>query len=100
MSRNISCRDGSATGPKQIRFGNCFVVVGIVVTLPFCNRPVCLPVLWALWRKGESKVASARRLIELLGRQYPERTLHVAATDQVSVSVDSRLREPGAARAS
>ncbi len=71
------CHNGSATGPKQIRFGNCFVVVGIVVTLPFCNRPVCLPVLWALWRKGESKVASARRLIELLGRRYPERTLHV-----------------------
>ena len=71
------CHDGSVTGPKPIRFGNCFVVVGIVVTLPFCNRPVCLPVLVALWQKGESKVASARRLVELLSHQCPERTIHV-----------------------
>ncbi|MGH9114376.1 MAG: IS701 family transposase [Acidimicrobiales bacterium] len=71
------CHDGSATGPKPIGFGNCFVVVGVVVALPFCRRPVCLPVFWALWQKGESKVATARRLIDGLSRQYPDRPIHV-----------------------
>ncbi len=71
------CHDGSATGPKQLGFGNCFVAIGIVVTLPFCSRPVCLPVFSALWQKGESKVTTARRLVELISRQHPDRTFHV-----------------------
>jgi DDE superfamily endonuclease len=37
--------DGAAKGPKPIGFGNCWVVAGIVVQLPFLSRPVCLPVL-------------------------------------------------------
>ena len=41
--------DGAAKGPKPIGFGNCWVVAGIVVQLPFLSRPVCLPVL-AQWR--------------------------------------------------
>jgi len=36
--------DGAAKGPKPIGFGNCWVVAGIVVQLPFLSRPVCLPV--------------------------------------------------------
>ena len=35
--------DGAA-GPQPIGFGNCWVVAGIVVQLPFLSRPVCLPV--------------------------------------------------------
>src|ERR1700750_1729369 len=37
--------DGAAKGPKPIGFGNCWVVGGLVVQLPFLSRPVCLPVL-------------------------------------------------------
>ncbi len=44
--------DGAAKGPKLIGFGNCWVVTGIVVELPFLSRPVCLPVLARLWRPG------------------------------------------------
>jgi hypothetical protein len=42
--------DGAATGPTLIGFGNCWVITGIVVELPFLSRPVCLPVLARLWR--------------------------------------------------
>jgi DDE superfamily endonuclease len=37
--------DGAAKGPQPIGFGNCWVVAGIIVQLPFLSRPVCLPVL-------------------------------------------------------
>lgn len=50
--------DGSAQDPNALGRGNRWVIVGIVVTLRFCTRPVCLPVLLRLWRgKG---TASAR----------------------------------------
>jgi hypothetical protein len=42
--------DGAARGPKPIGYGNCWVIAGIAVDLPFCSRPVCLPVLARLWR--------------------------------------------------
>src|SRR5829696_8939344 len=46
--------DGSRRGPRssQVSWGTCFVVAGIVVDLPFCDRPVCLPVLARLWTPG------------------------------------------------
>jgi DDE superfamily endonuclease len=39
-------RDGSADRPERakIAWGTCFVVVGLIVWLPFTSRPVCLPV--------------------------------------------------------
>jgi len=37
--------DGAAKGPKPIGYGNCWVVAGIIVDLPFLARPVCLPLL-------------------------------------------------------
>ena len=53
--------DGAAKGPKPIGFGNCWVVAGIVVQLPFLSRPVCLPVLARLWRpRHTGKIAHAR----------------------------------------
>jgi DDE superfamily endonuclease len=42
--------DGSAKGRNKIGRGNCFVVAAILVDLPFCSRPVALPVLFRLWR--------------------------------------------------
>jgi len=35
--------DGAAQGGKKIARGNRWVVAGIVVRLPFCTAPVCLP---------------------------------------------------------
>ncbi|MFJ8028314.1 transposase [Streptomyces sp. NPDC096311] len=42
--------DGAATGPRGVGRGTCFVVLGLVVDLPFVARPVCLPVMARLWR--------------------------------------------------
>ena len=40
------CHDGAAKGPKgnRIRWGNCWVIASLVLTLPFLDRPICLPV--------------------------------------------------------
>ena len=44
--------DGSAAGATKVGYGNSWVVLAIVVTLPFCRRPIALPVLFALCVKG------------------------------------------------
>jgi hypothetical protein len=50
--------DGSAAGQIKLGFGNNWVVVAIVVTLPFCSRPVrCRS--WPHWR---STVAPRNRI--------------------------------------
>jgi hypothetical protein len=36
--------DGSAPSHNKLAFGHRWVVVGVVVRLPFMTRPVCLPV--------------------------------------------------------
>ncbi|MGO4760023.1 transposase, partial [Streptomyces sp. 2MCAF27] len=57
------------------RSGNCWVVAGTVVTLPFLTRPVCLPVLARLWRpRHTGKIALAREMVELLATRFPDRT--------------------------
>ena len=70
--------DGSAQDPNALGRGNRWVIVGIVVTLPFCTRPVCLPVLLRLWRgKGTaSPVQLAGEMISLLAQAFPNRLLH------------------------
>jgi hypothetical protein len=47
--------DAKADGPRARRVarGNAWVVAGVVVSLPFLDRAVCLPVLFRLWRPGE-----------------------------------------------
>jgi len=39
--------------------GNRWVVAGIVLTVPFCSHPVCLPVLLRLWRGKGNRLAGA-----------------------------------------
>ncbi len=72
--------DGSAQDPNALGRGNRWVIVGIVVTLRFCTRPVCLPVLLRLWRgKGTaSPVALAGEMLSLLAQAFPNRRLHGA----------------------
>jgi DDE superfamily endonuclease len=71
--------DGSAKGRDGIGRGNCFVIVGIVVALPFLARQVCLPVLFRLHipKAGPSKTEQARALVDLLAAALPDRTIHV-----------------------
>jgi DDE superfamily endonuclease len=71
--------DGSAQGPNALGRGNRWIIAGIVVTLPFCSHPVCLPVLLRLWRgKGtDSPVRLAGELISVLAQEFPDRRVHV-----------------------
>lgn len=72
--------DASQLGHVTAR-GNRWVIVGLVVNLPFCSRPVCLPVLFRLWAgKGTaSPVELARAAIGLLARAFADRAIHVVA---------------------
>jgi hypothetical protein len=60
--------DGAATGPTPVGCGTCFVVIGLVIELPFLARPVCLPVMARLWRPKQelSKVDIAASMLRLL----------------------------------
>jgi len=53
--------DGSSPARNKLSFGTCFVTAGIVVALPFCTRPVCLPVLARLHVPGKGKARKARK---------------------------------------
>jgi hypothetical protein len=80
------------------------VIAGLVVTLPMMTRPVCLPVLFRLYKpKGVTKLVLARQLIDTLAGCYPDRGIHVVADAAYAagelrhlpawVSVTSRLRK-------
>ncbi len=86
--------DGSSPARTKVSFGTCFVTAGIIVSLPFCGRPVCLPVLARLHvpaagRKparaarraaaAGSRVSQAAALVTLLAQAFPGRAVHVAA---------------------
>jgi hypothetical protein len=73
--------DAKADGPRARRVarGNAWVVAGVVVSLPFLERAVCLPVLFRLWRPGEgpTQVALAAELTTLVAEAHPDRSLVV-----------------------
>jgi hypothetical protein len=70
--------DGSAQGGAKIARGNRWAVAGIVVRLPLCTAPVCLPVLFRLWAgKGTaSSVDMAGQLLGLIAAAFPDRRVH------------------------
>lgn len=70
--------DGAGQDPNALGRGNRWVIVGIVVRLPFSSHPVCLPILLRLWRgKGTpSPVKLAGQMISLLAQEFPDRTIH------------------------
>jgi len=70
--------DGASQGGKKTARGNRWVVAGIVVRLPFCSAPLCLPVLFRLWAgKGTATpVELAGQLLALLAGQFPHRAIH------------------------
>lgn len=74
--------DGSAPGERKVGYGNNWVIAAIVVRLAFLDRPVALPVGFALIRKGSddaSRLEAARRLIEALAGALPGRRIDVVA---------------------
>jgi hypothetical protein len=72
--------DGSAAGQTKLGFGNNWVVVAIIVTLPLVSRPVALPVLTALAVKGgPSKPDLARDLVDLIAERFGDRDIHIVA---------------------
>jgi hypothetical protein len=85
--------DGSSPARNKLSFGTCFVTAGIVVALPFCSRPVCLPVLARLHVPGRgrqgrkarrqaaaaSTVTTAAALVALLAGAFPGRRIDVVA---------------------
>jgi hypothetical protein len=74
--------DGSVQADKKIGYGNNWVIAAIVVCLPFLDRPVALPVGFALIRKGSadaSRLEAARRLLEALAAALPDRRIDVVA---------------------
>jgi hypothetical protein len=72
--------DGSAAGQVKLGFGNNWVVVAIIVTLPFMSRPVALPVLAALAVKdGPTKPDLARDLVDLIAEHFGDREIHLVA---------------------
>jgi DDE superfamily endonuclease len=69
-----------------VRWGHCWVVAGIVVTLPRLHRAVCLPVAFALWThtRGstapeQSKQVLACRLVTAIAAHLPGRHVDVVA---------------------
>ena len=67
-----------------VRRGNTFVCAGVVLRPKLLgHRPVCLPVLFRLWRPGEDGQESASRpelaqeLLAALARRFPERHIEM-----------------------
>ena len=98
--------DGSAQGKHKTGRGNNWVVLAIVVRLPFCTRPVALPVMAKLVVKGTSSASRlwlARRMTQLLAAALPGRDLHAVADSAYAgeelkkLGTTSRGR-PGSAR--
>jgi DDE superfamily endonuclease len=74
--------DGSAAGPAKTGYGNSWVVLGIIVRLPFTSRPVAVPVMAKLVIKGtnsKSRLWLARKMAERLAAALPGREVRVVA---------------------
>jgi hypothetical protein len=74
--------DGSVKGEKKVGYGNNWVIAAIVVRLAFLDRPVALPVGFALVRKGSdeaSRLEAARRLLCQLATALADRRIDVVA---------------------
>lgn len=72
--------DGAAKRPKNSRvgWGNSWVVAGLIVDLPFLDRPVCLPVAAALCTThSPSKQVLAGQLVTAIVQACPGRQVHV-----------------------
>lgn len=74
--------DGAAKTPRgnQVAWGNNWVIAAVVVTVPILDRPVSLPVAFALWNKtGPTKQVLACRLVTLITTVCGGRQVDVVA---------------------
>jgi len=83
--------DATANSDRAaVAWGNNWVVVGVLVRLPFMARTVCLPILFRLWRPRRKQIAKgkpdperpskpelAREMVDLIAARFPDRKLHV-----------------------
>jgi len=83
--------DATANSDRAaVAWGNNWVVVGVLVRLPFMGRAVCLPILFRLWQPRRKDIAKAkpdpqrpakpelaREMVDLIAARFPDRTLHV-----------------------
>jgi hypothetical protein len=94
---------------QRSAWGNNFVCLGLVVELPFLKRPLCLPLLFRLWRPKDprrTKPWLARELVELVAERHPGRRIEVVADAAYaaqalaclpeSVTLTARLRRDAA----
>src|SRR5664279_3192512 len=79
-TRRIGITIRSAQFPlcRRRNNGNSWVVLAIVVTVPFCRRPIALPILFALCvTGGRSKPDLGRDLLDQVAEAFPTRTIHL-----------------------
>jgi SRSO17 transposase len=112
--------DATANSDRAaVAWGNNWVVIGIVVRLPFLERSLCLPVLMRLWQPRRKHIAKgkpdperpgkpelAREMIDLLAARLPGRRINVVGDAAYAsgawrrlpaqVTLTSRLRANGA----
>lgn len=104
-------------GGKQVRYGNCWVVLGIVLRLPYGERSIFLPLLFRLWqadparrgygRKGlpckrskdpayPSQSELARELVDLVHARHPKQQIELLGDGAYATKAMRGL--PGAVR--
>src|SRR6266545_4051668 len=102
--------DPLGKGAKPVAWANCWVVVGVLVELPFVpQRVVCLPVVCRLWRPKQpdrTKLALAVELVGLVAERCPDRQVHLTGDAAYAgktlralptqVTVTTRLRSDAA----
>lgn len=77
--------DPTAGGEHAVRQGNSWVVVGLLVELSFMHRPVCLPVIFRLYRPTRpdairpSRPELGRALVDLVCERFPTRRVEILA---------------------
>src|SRR6266540_1973263 len=72
--------DGNGPGRHRPAWGHRWVVVGVIVHLPFLHRAVCLPVLARLWIPGDpdhTPLQLARELVDLACGHLDGRPVHL-----------------------
>lgn len=77
--------DPHAQGGPRVGFGNSWVALGLVVRLPIVARPLCLPLLFRLYRPSRegqprpSRPRLGRELVDLVQARFPRRRLELLA---------------------
>jgi DDE superfamily endonuclease len=101
--------DGNGPGRHRPAWGHRWVVVGVIIRLPFLDRAVCLPILARLWIPGDpdhTPLILARELVDLVTAHVGDRRVHLVGDAAyigkplrglpAQVTVTARLRSDAA----